>query len=262
MAGDEDAAMAAYRGIRRWPGCADGAHLARAHHRARPRRGRAGQRRIYILPTRAGLGFGALLLVLLIGSINYKPGPRLRPDLPGAACALVDMLATWRNLAHLRLRPGRASAVFAGEEAPFELLVEPHRRDRYALWIDVAGNDTAWTRAMRSTSRPAAAPPCPGGAERRARLAEGAARALSTRFPLGLFRAWSYWQPDSRALVYPFPEQARRRCPSAASAARTAPAAPAATISPACAATSRATRCATWPGARSRASTPRSAASW
>jgi uncharacterized protein (DUF58 family) len=30
---------------------------------------------------------------------------------------------------------------------------------------------------------------------------------LSTRFPLGLFRAWSWWQPDSRALVYPFPEQ-------------------------------------------------------
>jgi uncharacterized protein (DUF58 family) len=30
---------------------------------------------------------------------------------------------------------------------------------------------------------------------------------LLTRFPLGLFRAWSYWLPDSRALVYPFPER-------------------------------------------------------
>jgi uncharacterized protein (DUF58 family) len=30
---------------------------------------------------------------------------------------------------------------------------------------------------------------------------------LSTRFPLGLFRAWSYWRPATRALVYPRPEE-------------------------------------------------------
>jgi uncharacterized protein (DUF58 family) len=30
---------------------------------------------------------------------------------------------------------------------------------------------------------------------------------LTTRFPLGLFGAWSNWQPDLRVLVYPFPEQ-------------------------------------------------------
>jgi uncharacterized protein (DUF58 family) len=29
---------------------------------------------------------------------------------------------------------------------------------------------------------------------------------LQTRFPLGLLRAWSYWQPDVQALVYPHPE--------------------------------------------------------
>jgi len=29
---------------------------------------------------------------------------------------------------------------------------------------------------------------------------------LLTRFPLGLFRAWSYWRPDLKVLVYPFPE--------------------------------------------------------
>jgi uncharacterized protein (DUF58 family) len=29
---------------------------------------------------------------------------------------------------------------------------------------------------------------------------------LRTRFPLGLLRAWSYWQPDAQALVYPSPE--------------------------------------------------------
>src|SRR6202008_5148514 len=30
---------------------------------------------------------------------------------------------------------------------------------------------------------------------------------LETRFPLGLFRAWSYVEPDARCLVYPRPER-------------------------------------------------------
>jgi uncharacterized protein (DUF58 family) len=29
---------------------------------------------------------------------------------------------------------------------------------------------------------------------------------LFTRFPLGLFGAWSYWQPDAKVLAYPQPE--------------------------------------------------------
>ena len=50
---------------------------------------------------------------------------------------------------------------------------------------------------------------------------------LSTRFPLGLFRAWSYWQPDCRVLVYPFPEQDAPPLPMAGAAAvPTAAAAP------------------------------------
>jgi uncharacterized protein (DUF58 family) len=114
---------------------------------------------VYILPTRAGIGFGALLLALLVGSINYSLGLGFGLTFVAAACGLVDMFATWRNLAHLRLRPGRAGAVFAGEEAPFELLLSNRtRRDRYA-----SGSTSipSRSRAMRSTPRPAPAPPSP-----------------------------------------------------------------------------------------------------
>ncbi|MDN4052495.1 hypothetical protein QPK32_05365 [Massilia sp. YIM B02763] len=96
-----------------------------------------GQRRVYILPTRAGLGFGVLLLVLLIGSVNYNLGLGFGLTFVAAGCAVADMLATWRNLAGLTLRPGRAPDVFAGEEAPFELhVLNGSRLDRYAVWID------------------------------------------------------------------------------------------------------------------------------
>jgi GNAT superfamily N-acetyltransferase len=115
------------------------------------------QRRVYILPTRAGLGFGALLLALLIGSINYNLGLGFGLTFVAAACALVDMVPPTRNLAHLRLRPGRAPAVFAGEEAPFELLLS--NRTRLARYASGSISSTCpRSRAMRSTSRPAAAP--------------------------------------------------------------------------------------------------------
>ncbi|WP_307189091.1 DUF58 domain-containing protein [Massilia putida] len=164
------------------------------------------QRRVYILPTRAGLGFCALLLVLLVGSINYSLGLGFGLTFVAGACALVDMVQTTRNLAGLVLSPGRAPDVFAGEDAPFELRVEnPTRLPRYAVWIDfehereprqavdvTAGGSTTLVLRTPTRTRGWMRPP-------RVRL--------STRFPLGLFRAWSWWQPDSRALVYPFPEQ-------------------------------------------------------
>jgi uncharacterized protein (DUF58 family) len=163
------------------------------------------QRRVYVLPTSAGLGFALLLLVLLIGSINYNLGLGFLLTFMAGACAVVDIFFTYRNLAHLRLRAGRVPEVFAGEEASFALhLSNRTGYDRFAVWVDFA--DAPEERHV--TDVPAggvatlvlAAP-----TEQRGWMAAPRVR-LVTRFPLGLFRAWSYWQPDSRALVYPFPE--------------------------------------------------------
>jgi len=164
-----------------------------------------GQRRVYILPTGAGMGYGGLLLVLLVGSINYNLGLGFGLTFLAAACAVVDMFTTYRNLVHLRLRAGRAPAVFAGTEAPFELhLANPTRYDRFALWVDVddapAPRHAIDVAANGSASLALAAPTLQRGWRAAPRV------RLTTRFPLGLFRAWSYWQPDSRALVYPAPE--------------------------------------------------------
>jgi len=165
-----------------------------------------GQRRIYILPTGPGLGFGALLLVLLIGSINYNLGLGYALTFLALSCALVDMVLTWRNLAHLRLKAGRTPAVFAGQEASFELqLINASTRPRYAIWVDSAGTGAprhaADVAANADTTLRLSVPTDKRGWLAAPRL------VLSTRFPLGLFRAWSYWQPDLHALVYPFPEE-------------------------------------------------------
>lgn len=176
-----------------------------------------GQRRVYILPTRAGLGFAVLLVALLIGSVNYNLGLGYALTFVAAACAVVDMVATARNLAGLHLRAGRAGSVFAGEELPFDLLLDnPTRLARYAVRVDLddvrpprhaldldAGAATALTLHVAGSRR---------GWQRAPRV------RLATSFPLGLFRAWGYWQPDSRALVYPFPEPGAPPLPSSGQA--------------------------------------------
>ncbi|MGJ9419386.1 DUF58 domain-containing protein [Massilia sp. CMS3.1] len=191
-------------GARMWPAAVDSGELL------------LGQRRIYILPTRPGLGFGALLLVLLIGSINYNLGLGYALTFLALSCALVDMVLTWRNLAYLRLNVVRAPNVFAGQEAIFELqLRNTTQRARYAILVDVAGS-----------GEPRHAVDVPANDSATVRLAlpslargwlEAPRLTLSTRFPLGLFRAWSYWRPDARALVYPFPEEGAPPLPAPAS---------------------------------------------
>lgn len=163
------------------------------------------QRRVFIVPSRAGLGFVLLLAVLLVGSVNYGLGLGFGLTFLALSCALVDMVATYRNLAHLRLQQGRTAPVFAGEEAQFELLVINRTRlARYGIRADfaelaeprhvadlAAGSHATVTLTLPTTTRGWLAP---------ARV------KLSTRFPLGLFVAWSYWRPATRTLVYPRPE--------------------------------------------------------
>lgn len=175
------------------------------------------RRRVYILPTKAGLGFCALVLVLLVGATNYNLGLGFGLAFLLISCGIVDMLLTYRNLANLHVRPGRVGAVFAGAEARFELhLINRSGLDRYAIGVDFAG---AGPRYLTDA---------PTGVDALLELACASSRRgwlpapqvrLVSRFPLGLFRAWGYWQPAMRALVYPFPESEAPPLPLAGAAA-------------------------------------------
>ena len=174
-------------------------------------------RRVFIVPTRAGLAFAVLLLVMLIGALNYNLGLGFALTFFTGACAIADMVLTARNLALLQLAPGRAQPVFAGEEAQFALhLQNRSRRDRYAVWLgfqaDGAPRQVADVLAGGSSAVTLSAP-----ARERGWLAAPRVR-LVTRFPLGLFKAWSYWQPDARVLVYPAPEWPAVALPSSGEA--------------------------------------------
>jgi uncharacterized protein (DUF58 family) len=163
------------------------------------------QRRVFILPTGAGLGFAALLMVLLIASINYNLGLGYALTFTAGTCAVVDIYLTYKNLVLLHLQAGRVQPVFAGEDAHFELHVRNRTKlDRYALWVDflIAGE----ARHVIDVAAAGAASVLLGTPTTQRGWLPAPRVRLATRFPLGLFRAWSYWTPDLKALVYPFPE--------------------------------------------------------
>jgi uncharacterized protein (DUF58 family) len=176
------------------------------------------RRRVYILPTNAGIGFGALILVLLVGATNYSLGLGFLLAYLLISCALVDMVLTYRNLAQLHLRAGRVAPVFAGAEARFELhVINRTTLNRYAIGIDFAGDAPRYlTDVAAGGGEASMALACPSS--RRGWLPAPRVRLVS-RFPLGLFRTWGYWQPDLRALVYPFPETDAPPLPLAGAAA-------------------------------------------
>ena len=175
------------------------------------------QRRVYIVPTHPGLFFCVVLAALFIASLNYNLSLGFGFTFLLAACALIGIHFTFRNLAHLHLAAGKATTVFAGEEAGFELhLINRRRHARYAIWLDFVGAGLAQVPQPADVPAQASCIVRLGLPARQRGWLQAPRVRLQTRFPLGLFRAWSYWQPDAKALVYPRPEQDAPPLPLAA----------------------------------------------
>jgi uncharacterized protein (DUF58 family) len=160
------------------------------------------QRRVFILPTRQGMLFVLVIILMLTGSVNYDLSLGFILAFLLGAAGIQSMLLTFRNLAHLRLSGGRVQPVFAGEQAQFALhIANDTRADRYAIGVTGNGIAADYIDVAAGTSVMATVP-LP--ALRRGWLRPGR-MTLFTRFPTGLFRAWSYAEPDVQCLVYPAP---------------------------------------------------------
>ena len=160
------------------------------------------QRRIFIVPTRTGLLFGVVLGLMLIGAINYNLSLGHALVFLLAGLGLVAMVHTFRNLVALRLTPGRVEPVFAGEVARFQMHLEnTHRQDRRSLDFAFGPHESV-SLDVPAGKHASVTIPCP--TLKRGRLDPGRI-TLSTRYPLGLFHAWSYPHPRLSCLVYPTP---------------------------------------------------------
>jgi uncharacterized protein (DUF58 family) len=158
------------------------------------------RRRLYILPTRAGMGFGTLLLLMLLAGLNYANSLALFMTFLLTAFALVAMQQCHGNLLGAQVLSATAPAVFAGTTGCV-LLNLGAADGRIRLQLEAAlpqgapqlGDLAAHGRQRLELPLPATA---------RGRLRVERIR-LATIHPFGLFRAWTWVHTPLEMLVYP-----------------------------------------------------------
>ena len=163
---------------------------------------RIAARQVYILPTGMGLALGLVLMLMLLGSLNYQNNLGLLFTFLIASVALVAMHHTWLALLGLRIQARGGAPIFAGQRASFAVDLHNDRGGpRGDLVVRAGGEDhpPAYLLAHGLIRVSIGLP-----TERRGWLVLPEVR-IDTRYPLGLFRAWCYARTDAQVLVYPRP---------------------------------------------------------
>jgi uncharacterized protein (DUF58 family) len=172
-------------------------------------------RRIYILPTGAGVTAAALLFLMLLAGMNYNNSLALLLCFTLCGVTLVSMHQCHAMLSGLALLRAEADNSYAGRLGDLRLQFEnPQARVRSGLQLRCAGaaassfhlppSATQWVRLKYQAGQ--------RGRQRLDRL------ELSSTAPLGLFRAWTWLHLPLEALVYPAPGGARSLPPRSSDA--------------------------------------------
>ncbi|PMR67059.1 hypothetical protein C1H66_21335, partial [Halomonas heilongjiangensis] len=85
------------------------------------------QSRLFLLPTRFGLGWAGLVVVLVLFGINYQNSLAYALAFWLFALGVVVLLRTWRNLLGVRVALRLPQEVFAGNEARLGVTLEGTR---------------------------------------------------------------------------------------------------------------------------------------
>jgi uncharacterized protein (DUF58 family) len=144
-----------------------------------------------------------MLLGLLVLAINYQISLGYLFTFGMASMAWVGLHLSFANLSGLRFSRAQAQPVFAGETASFEFEVEDTRkRARYAVRVSCGASESRFHLTANGQRRAVFLVTT----HQRGWLAAPRV-TIDSLFPLGLWRAWAYWQPAAQCLVYPAPEK-------------------------------------------------------
>lgn len=172
------------------------------------------QRNLYILPTKAGWAFALVFIVLLLASINEQVnlGYALSFLLGGASMAA--LYQTHGNLHGVNMRLLTLRSVHAGQVLRVGITLSNQHRKLGRYGLEITAGPKAPEGTMEGPGTPQYAELGPGSdctvevdvaTDQRGWLTLPRI-TIDTRFPLGLFRAWAYWLPQTRVLIWPTAE--------------------------------------------------------
>ena len=160
-------------------------------------------RKIYILPTRFGLMFATMVIAMLVGSINYANNLGFMLTFFFGGIGVLVMHYTWLNLLNLKVQVLPTEPVFAGQTALFQLVIHNlNNRSRGLIETSINKKQDACINDIPAESQQTFNIELPVH-ERGWYPVDQV--VISTQYPLGLFRAWSYLSTDNKFLVYPKP---------------------------------------------------------
>ena len=163
-------------------------------------------RRIYILPTRAGLAFGVLLSAMLLAGLNYGNSLVLLLTFLLAGVVLAGIHECHRNLKGLRVAKADVDDAFAGSQGRIELRLEntlPVARSGLALRSGAAAQSRFELPPLSVCAHEL------GYAAKRRGRVKLARLEIATTAPHGLFCAWCWLHLPLEGIVYPAPQGGR-----------------------------------------------------
>lgn len=171
------------------------------------------QRRVFILPSKAGLWFVVLIVLLFLIAFVYNNNITYLLTFLLASIFFITILHTYRSLAGLVIQEGQTRPVFAGEAAGFDIHISnPVDTPRPQFFITLQNTETV---SMEPYSKLSVT--LHSITQKRGWHTIGTV-TLSSHYPLGLFRAWSPIRFSMKALVYPKPAALEIPFPETASA--------------------------------------------
>lgn len=158
-------------------------------------------RHIFVLPTAFGWGFALMLVFMALGGLNFNNNMALMLVFLLATIAQLTTLIAYRNLSGLKVDSIVSEPVFCGETAHFHVFMSNgDDRQRFAIQSGFKKTQDCCDFKLNSSESLSL---------KHATFERGwlelPSFRLETRFPLGLFKAWSWIFPQTRCLVYPSP---------------------------------------------------------
>jgi uncharacterized protein (DUF58 family) len=161
------------------------------------------RRNIFIFPTANGFAFGGLILLILLGGVNYQSSLVLGVAFLLGSVFVLAIIGTFQQLSGLSLALEGPTRIFAGDRVEFRLHLlqaDPHDRVRV---VSACWPSTPRIWLPRSTAEVAVISPADisrRGWYRPPRL------AVESVYPLGLLRAWALPAFNVPVLVWPAPD--------------------------------------------------------
>ncbi len=162
-----------------------------------------GFRKVYILPTQKGFFYCITLVIMFLWTVNYALSLGYAMTFFVAVLGLLFSVLTVNNLARLEVTSATQPHFFAGEPAFFPVYIRNAKQDP-AIRISARRNGVfSESITLLSEQRDVLEIPLDDTSRGLKSLAYF---RLSTEYPVGVFRAWTWLHMDASLVIYPCPK--------------------------------------------------------